>query len=551
MRITKNFYACFLFFIMVSFLQGELFAQTALFTLKASKSYNPDQYVDFDSTLLNSVKFAIPEFLTVTGGSAGNGTATLKLYNEEGDSVLVTYKGIVNQSNQGNNKLAPGQLNKVDKYFFQSSSNGMQAGDSIIAERFQLRVDNGSSLAGTTAIEHSLLVFRVATGSCSFIGVSVTQGCGVTLTALGVPSGSTVKWEVYFIVPGTGMVSPRAALTGNGIIINGLAPGSYIFIAFVYDASGTYCGYSNTQATIGSSLNVTASASPSGCLSPGTLITLTASSAPGASYSWKDASGAIIGKKASITVNPTLSTEYTVKASKAGICGTAKVTVNVMPIIFLAGPGVCPGGSLMLNLNRAPVAGESFQWLKNGLVIAGATNSTYAATTAGNYNLQATFGGVTCTSNTLTVNMLPGVSIPSLTDVHRCGPGQVTLSVNNPTGSGYQWFTAATGGSFLASGTTYSTSISSTTTYYVQSSSFCGTSARTAVTAFADPIFLSSELLTNGDFSLPPDGSGNVAGWFAYGPGTPITYADHIFGGQFTYGFGWPGLYTEDIQKIY
>jgi hypothetical protein len=76
------------------------------------------------------------------------------------------------------------------------------------------------------------------------------------------------------------------------------------------------------------------------------------------------------------------------------------------------------------------------------------------------------------------------VTPPGTTGASRCGPGTVNLAASGCTGGTLKWFTAASGGTQVATGTSYSPSITATTTYYVSCTSAEGCiSARTAVTA--------------------------------------------------------------------
>jgi len=71
---------------------------------------------------------------------------------------------------------------------------------------------------------------------------------------------------------------------------------------------------------------------------------------------------------------------------------------------------------------------------------------------------------------------------PTAANVVVCPNSPATLMATAPGGT-YQWYTAATGGTFLTSGSTYTTPpINSTTTYYVETTIDNCTSPRTAVT---------------------------------------------------------------------
>ncbi|MFI5149234.1 MAG: C1 family peptidase [Bacteroidia bacterium] len=92
---------------------------------------------------------------------------------------------------------------------------------------------------------------------------------------------------------------------------------------------------------------------------------------------------------------------------------------------------------------------------------------TYASSGTFTVKLKATnsFGNNTATnSNYVTVSML---SAPTTTGATRVGPGVVNLSATASGTPTLNWYTAATGGTPVNTGPTYSPTISNTTTYYV------------------------------------------------------------------------------------
>jgi hypothetical protein len=226
---------------------------------------------------------------------------------------------------------------------------------------------------------------------------------------------------------------------------------------------------------------------------PGTL-TLTASSATsGATFNWYTAAtgGSPVGTGASYTTpSITATTTYYVAAVNSGCEGDrvpVTATVNAGPVATGTGASRCGPGTLTLNASSA-TSGVTFNWYTTaagGSPIA--TASTYttpslAATTT--YYVSAVNSG--CEGDrvpvTATINPLPQISG---TGASRCGTGTVTLTASSTTsGATFNWYTAAIGGSPVATGASYSTpSISTTTTYYVASVSGSCESARQAVTA--------------------------------------------------------------------
>lgn len=120
------------------------------------------------------------------------------------------------------------------------------------------------------------------------------------------------------------------------------------------------------------------------------------------------------------------------------------------------------------------------------------TGSSYATPTLNTnitYYIEASKNG--CTSNpriAVPVTILD-VSITNQTSAARCGAGKLTLSATSSTGNGtLKWYTAATGGTEVYTGATFTTpTIQNTTDYYVSVTDQGCTSARVKVTATITP----------------------------------------------------------------
>lgn len=120
-----------------------------------------------------------------------------------------------------------------------------------------------------------------------------------------------------------------------------------------------------------------------------------------------------------------------------------------------------------------------------------AQNPTVTYANAGTYNVSLTVSNssgnnTSNQTNYITVNATPAA--PTTTPASRCGAGTVSLGATTTSGS-LSWFAAATGGTALGTGTTFTTpSISSTTTYYVSATANGCTSTRSTVVATVNPI---------------------------------------------------------------
>ncbi|MDI9319601.1 MAG: T9SS type A sorting domain-containing protein [Phycisphaerales bacterium] len=176
----------------------------------------------------------------------------------------------------------------------------------------------------------------------------------------------------------------------------------------------------------------------------------------------------------------------------------------------------CLGKSTILSFGTLPIAsGYSYQWQSSpdGVTytgITGATSATYVATPISPTWYKCL---VTCSTGPSTVESTPvqvlfASAAPTTTSGVRCGTGAVTLSAaTSISGTTLRWYPSLSGGSPLASGTTYTPTVSSTTTYYVGAETggtTTGTGARPAPAATTGTTPSSYGLVFNAssDFTL-------------------------------------------------
>lgn len=134
-----------------------------------------------------------------------------------------------------------------------------------------------------------------------------------------------------------------------------------------------------------------------------------------------------------------------------------KSCVNAM--ITPAGPHtVCAGSNL--TLSATPAATVSYQWMKDGTLLTGATNSTYEPTASGSYTVTITSTNDGCSSTSsavdVTVDTGPGLGVtPQFNPIPPvCIGGNIHLSATPVSGATYHW-TGPNG--FSATTTTSST----------------------------------------------------------------------------------------------
>ena len=159
---------------------------------------------------------------------------------------------------------------------------------------------------------------------------------------------------------------------------------------------------------------------------------------------------------------------------------------------------VCPGTPVSLTANATSGVLTSYTWTPGNL--SGAVVSVSPAITT-LYTVNAT-NGIGCSASaqvTVTVNPVPVA--PLVNNVSVCPGANATLQVQNPQpGFTYNWYTAATGGTPVASGTSFTvTGVAAGVVYYIESVnvSGCNSIGRTAAAINLNPIPL-PPLVSNG-----------------------------------------------------
>ncbi|WP_129021049.1 Ig-like domain-containing protein [Edaphocola flava] len=166
---------------------------------------------------------------------------------------------------------------------------------------------------------------------------------------------------------------------------------------------------------------------------------------------------------------------------------------------------LCSGSTVAFSLTTVPTGnGLSYLWQSSNdgttyTSITSATSSTYtAAVTDRFYRCR-----VVCSAGPDTVYSTPVQlnytnNIMTATGAQRCGAGTVSLTATANTGATINWFTAATGGTSIGTGSPFTTpSISATTTYYAEAST---------ITAAAMPV--GAGALTSGSAPYSPFNGG-------------------------------------------
>ena len=268
-----------------------------------------------------------------------------------------------------------------------------------------------------------------------------------------------LKPNVSIASVGSATVCAPATVTLNSTVSD---PDTGSTITYQWNLGGTaIAGATNSSyiATTSGTYNVTVYDNP-GCDStspsivvvvnpPPAAITGTMNVCTGGTTTLTDATGggtwtslgttvATIGGSTGIVTGVTADTTtvlYTLTST--GCSATAIVTVNPGPtatITPLSSTTICAGGSVTLDASTG--AGYTYQWQLGGTNIAGATTSSYTATTGGNYTV-IVYSGVCSTTSaitTVTVDALPTVTPIGGATTNVCN-GQ-TIVLTDATGGG-------------------------------------------------------------------------------------------------------------------
>jgi gliding motility-associated-like protein len=276
-------------------------------------------------------------------------------------------------------------------------------------------------------------------------------------------------------------------------------------------ASGTYtvtvttpsATCTTTTTAVVNQTPATPIANNSGPVCSGGTLNLTTPAVAGSTYSWTGPGGftSTLQNPSIASVTNAATGTYSVTVTSNGCtspAGTTSAIINntpnpPIPSIngSIAPAPVCAGATLTLTANN--IAGATYSWtgpntysaaVRNPPPILGATPAM-----GGTYTLTVTVGGCTSNPATVTIVVNPIPAAPTVANTTICAGATATLTATSPGGT-YDWFTAATGGTAFFSGASYTTPVlTSTTTYYVQSTMSGCTSPRTAVTVTVSPSF--------------------------------------------------------------
>lgn len=370
----------------------------------------------------------------------------------------------------------------------------------------------------------------IANPTLSATATQVCSGGSATLSVVNPVNGLQYNWY-------TAATGGAPVFTGTTFTINNLTANASYFVEADNASGCASAGRTETDITvqpIPTAPTVQAGAGGlSVCQGASASISI---SAPQANqvYRWYDAAtGGTLLFTGTQFNTPALSanTTYYVEAATAGNCNPSArtavtITVNPLPSdpsLVTANVLVCAGSKATFAI-ASPQAGVTYQWYdspaQTNLLFTGTTFVTPALAANTTYYVSAT-NASGCAGNNLATAQAAIQAQPAApvvangNTVPDCSGSAVTLTITNPqAGYTYNWYNAATGGTMVATGTSFTTgALTTNTTYYAEAvnSTGCSSSARTQVTINVNPLPAAPAVTAQGGSSTPSVCSGSSA----------------------------------------
>ena len=313
---------------------------------------------------------------------------------------------------------------------------------------------NASSYIATVAGSYQVLVTNSV--SCSTLSIPMLVTIDLPTAVITAASSTTIC---------AGSTVTLNANTGTGLsyqwLLSGVPITGAVGSSYTASVAGDYSVIvSNTTGCSATSNVITVSINPSptaNIVLSGPLtfcqndsVVMTTDFGSDFTYQWYNGAGAISGANGVSYTATTAGTYYVITTNSFGCTATSinmTVVVNPLPNVAITASGsliFCSGGNV--TLSATAVAGDTYQWFRGGIAIAGATGPSYLATVSGGYRVMVTDPTTGCSDETHADTVVTVVTTPVIVPVTPAsfcwgGSALLTTSVSGAAGAvTYQWY---------------------------------------------------------------------------------------------------------------
>jgi hypothetical protein len=308
-----------------------------------------------------------------------------------------------------------------------------------------------------------------------------------TIANTSICTGSSVS------IGGTAVIGNAYSWVSNppGFISNNANPSVSPTITTIYSVTetGTNGCIQSNSVTITVNALPTAAAGTNASVCSGSATTIGASAVAGSTYSWTSSPAGFTSTSANPTVNPLISTIYTVTETNAAGCTKSNsVTLTTKPLpsaLVVSNSSICTGS--ILPIGGAPVAGSSYSWVSSPAGFSSfISNPSVNPTVTTTYTLTETGsnGCVKSNSVSITVNPLPAAATIINTSI--CKGASISIGATAVVGSTYSWVSSPVGFTSTASNPSVSPTV--TTTYTVTETNSNGCVKANSVVITVNPL---------------------------------------------------------------
>lgn len=466
--------------------------------------------ISSDTSYFVAAEQIAPGIVTIGSGGALSSNSGSSPFSQNWESNHSQYLILASELNAMG--LAPGSITALSFNITTKSSTFPFSGYTVRIANTTLTTLTGLSGLPTFTTVYGPLAYTSVLGNNLFNFTNPFSWDGTSNLIIDIcfdndPTGAGTFWSSNDVVEATaytyGPVAGRYADNNTlcGSLTNGTAVTNTLLPVIKFTGN-TLCSSPRVQvtATIGTPLPFTVSNDTTVCSNATTALTVTTPTTNYNSVTWSPATNLFTNAAGTIpyVANTHANTvyvrnvnggvqQYIVNATNTTTQCTASDTITVTSFpatgTAIATPGeLCVSGTATLTLTPTmTIPGMGIQWQTSdnnttftNVSSAGnaASYTTPSITTTKYYRAVVSNGAVTCfnsTSDTVRVN---NPVLSSSNGASRCGAGTLTLSATANTGSVVTWYSTATGGTVLATGTSYTTpSLTTTTNYWVSARS--------------------------------------------------------------------------------